>query len=117
MTAIVAYRDGRVYCICTMSLDGPATGGRRTSLAVVAYRDGQLYEGEEGEGEGECDRGKSYNHHTDGGEKALKNREKYAQMEIVVRIFRVNSSILSSKCWFSHGFISNILVSKGPGGP
>ena len=27
----------------TLSQDGPATGGRRTSLAVVAYRDGQLY--------------------------------------------------------------------------
>ena len=41
--AVVAYRDGQLYCICTMSWDGPATGGSGHQLAVVAYRDGQLY--------------------------------------------------------------------------
>ena len=38
--AVVAYREGQLYCICTMSWDGPGTRDGRTSLAVVAYREG-----------------------------------------------------------------------------
>ena len=34
----------------------------------------------------------------------------YAQNLIVARFVRVNSNMLTSKFWFSHGLISNILV-------
>ena len=34
----------------------------------------------------------------------------YAQMQIVVKIFRANSKILTSKFWFSLAAISKILV-------
>ena len=42
--------------------------------------------------------------------KLKKSNEKYAKMEIVVKLFRVNSKILTLKMWFSHGLISKILV-------
>ena len=40
----------------------------------------------------------------------------YAHMEVVVKIFRVDSKMLTSKFWFSCGLISQILCSKAPGG-
>ena len=40
----------------------------------------------------------------------------YAQNLVLVRIFRVDSKMLTSKFRFSHGLISNILVQEGPGG-
>ena len=65
------------------------TGAAGHQLAVVAYRDGQLYcteEAEEAEEQGrregrkegrkEGDRGKSYNHHTDGGEQTKKRKRR-----------------------------------------
>ena len=36
----------------------------------------------------------------------------YAHMEIVVKLFRANSEMLTSKCWFSHGLILNISSAK-----
>ena len=54
---------------------GGRQGREGHQLAVVAYRDGQLYCGgeeaeEEEEGGSGRDRGKLYNFHTDGGEQA-----------------------------------------------
>ena len=83
--AVVAYRDGQLYCICTVSQDGPAAGAaghRWPSLPVgtvscTAFvpsggegaegRRGRRKEEQEKEGRGK-DRGKSYKHQADGGE-------------------------------------------------
>ena len=35
---------------------------------------------------------------------------KYAHMDVVVQIFRVDTKMLTSKFWFSLGLISKILV-------
>ena len=48
-----------------------------------------------------------------GGLHTKKTKEKYAKHLILVRFFRINSKCLTSKFWFSHGLISNILVQKG----
>ena len=55
--AVVAYRDGQLYCMCAEPWDGRSRGE-------------EADEAEEEEKEG--DRGKSYNLHTDGGEKSKK---------------------------------------------
>ena len=52
-----------------------------------------------------CAAGRSSTYRTRG-----KPKDMYATNLIVVRLFRVNSQILTSKFWFSHGLISQILV-------
>ena len=45
---------------------------------------------------------------TDKKQQNMKNY--YAQPQIVVKLFRVNLDILTSKFWFSYGLISKMLV-------